>query len=145
MPKPISAVPSSPCGSDSHASPSDSTEVVFPRRRRHFSPTQKLRIVEQADRCTKRGELEALLRREGIYSSHLYAWRKALAAQSHQGCQPAKPGRNPLRDAKDLQIATLQKDSARLKKELDLAYKLIELQKKVYELLGLDLPRSDNG
>ena len=84
MPKP-SMVPSS--------SPSTSSEVVAPPgKRRSFSPAEKLRIVREADACSERGQVEALLRREGIYSSHLASWRKALGRYGSDGLSARKPG-----------------------------------------------------
>jgi transposase-like protein len=68
MPKP--AVPPTPAEA--------SNEVVVPARRRSFTPAEKLRIVREADACVARGDIEAMLRREGIYSSHLSMWRKAV-------------------------------------------------------------------
>ena len=128
----------------SSASPSSSNEVVAPpAKRRSFSPAEKLRILRQADACSERGEVEALLRREGIYSSHLSAWRKALGRYGSDGLSARKPGRKPKRDAKDLRIEVLEKKSARLERELSLARKLIELQKKVSEILGIQLPTDE--
>lgn len=135
MPKPFSSTstPSSP-----------SSEVVAPRRRRRiFTPADKLRIVQEAGKCSERGAVEALLRREGIYSSHLTGWRKAIADQTVAGLASKRPGRKPMRDEKDVRIETLERKGARLEKELALARKLIELQKKVSEFLGVVLPQPE--
>ena len=135
MPKPT-VVPSS-----SPPSPSSSSEVVAPpAKRRSFSPAEKLRIVREADACTERGQVEALMRREGIYGSHLSNWRKALGHYGSDGLSVRKPGRKPKHDAKDLRIEALEKKSARLERELSVARKLLELQKKVSEILGIQLP-----
>jgi len=124
---------------------SKKTEVVEPpRRRRQFSPAEKLRIVREADACRERGEVGALLRREGIYSSHLAAWRKQLGAHGVEGLSSRRPGRKPVRDAKDAQIAALEKKATRLERDLELANKLIDLQKKVSEVLGVALPSSED-
>ncbi|WP_437642666.1 transposase [Sorangium sp. So ce854] len=101
-----------------------------PGKRRKFSAAEKLRIVREAAACTQRGDIEALLRREGIYSSLLAAWRKQLALHGSEALAERKPGRKPKQDAKDRRIAELEKRSARLEEKLALAEKLIDLQKK---------------
>ena len=117
-----------------------SVETVPKRgRRRSYSAAEKLRIVRQAAACTKRGDVEALLRREGIYSSHLTAWRKQLALHGSEALAGRKPGRKPKLDAKDRRIAELEQRAARLEAKLSLAEKLIDLQKKVSAILGINL------
>jgi transposase len=117
-----------------------SVEVVpKPGRRRSFSAAEKLRIVRAAASCTERGDVEALLRREGIYSSLLAAWRKGLALRGVEALAVHTPGRKPKLDAKDRRIAELEKRAARLESKLVLAEKLIDLQKKVSAILGLNL------
>lgn len=123
---------------------SPSTEVPEPRRpRRKFSPADKVRIVREAAAAKGRGDVEALLRREGIYSSHLAAWRKALDEHGVAGLQARRPGRKPNSDVKDLRIQELERKAARLQRELDVAHKLLALQKKVSELLGVTLATSE--
>jgi len=121
-------------------------ETVAKRPRRHFSPAEKLRIVKEADRCLasgKRGELEALLRREGIYSSLLSSWRTLLGAHGSAGLTTKKPGRKPkLTEAERLNVQ-LTKRNAELERKLHIANVLIALQKKAHEILGLALPESD--
>jgi transposase len=117
-----------------------SVETVPKRRgRRSFSAAEKLRIVRAAAACSQRGEIEALLRREGIYSSHLTAWRKQLTLHGNDALVGSKPGRKPKLDAKDRRIAELEKREARLSAKLSLAEKLIDLQKKVSAILGINL------
>ncbi len=117
-----------------------SVETVPKRgKRRSYSAAEKLRIVRQAAACTKRGDVEALLRREGIYSSHLTAWRKQLALHGSEALAGRKPGRKPKLDAKDRRIAELEQRAARLEAKLSLAEKLIDLQKKVSAILGINL------
>jgi transposase len=141
-----------PLGSPASAAPgaaarvsSVSVEIVpKPGRRRFFSASEKQRILGEAAACLKRGErggVEALLRREGIYSSHLTAWRKQLALRGREGLVAHKPGPKPKFDAKDRRIAELEKRAARLEAKLSLAEKLIDLQKKVSAILGIDLAR----
>lgn len=108
-------------------------------KRRSFTAAEKLRIVREAAACTKRGDIEALLRREGIYSSLLAAWRKQLALHGSEALAGHKPGRKPKLDAKDRYILELEKRAARLEAKLSLAEKLIDLQKKVSAILGINL------
>jgi transposase len=110
-----------------------------PGKRRTFTAAEKLRIVREAAACTERGDIEALLRREGIYSSHLAAWRKQLALRGSEGLAQRTPGRKPKLDAKDRRIAELEKLLARAESKLELAGKLIELQKKAAAILGVQL------
>ncbi len=114
-----------------------------PGSRRTFLASEKLRIVREAAACTKRGEIEALLRREGIYSSHLAGWRKELGLHGSEALAGRRRGRKPKLDAKDRRIAELEKRAARLEAKLSLADKLIELQKKVSAILGVNLATDD--
>jgi transposase len=118
-----------------------------PGKRRVFSAADKLRIVQEADACLatgKRGDLEALLRRERIYSSLLSAWRMQLGAYGAAGLGPKKPGRKPkLTEAEKLNLE-LTKRNAQLERKLHIANTLIALQKKAHEILGLALPESDD-
>jgi len=120
------------------------TEVVAMPKRRRFSAEEKLRILKEADACTKPGEQGALLRREGLYSSHLTEWRRARERGELDALAPRKRGRkpaavNPLeRKVTELSRA-LEKAEARAKR----AEALVELQKKISELLGIPLPKED--
>ena len=121
------------------AAPRDADSEVVPRaRRRHFSNADKRRILQAADRCTVSGEIGALMRREGVYSSSLSTWRRQreaadLAALAPQQRGPrADPGR-----ADALQIAQLTRDNDKLQSRLDKALLVIEVQKKVGALLAL--------
>jgi transposase len=109
-------------------------------RRRAFTAAYKLSVVEQADRCTEPGQLEALLRHEGLYSSHLSKWRKQLRLRGSEGLGARRPGRKPTRDASALRIAELEAKAARLEKKLAIANELLALQKKVSQLVGIALP-----
>jgi transposase len=143
QPKPLrSADPTSaPTTEGVSPHPSGVSVEVRPRsgKRRSFSAAEKLRIVRAAAACTIRGEVEALLRREGIYSSLLAAWRKELALHGSEALAGRKPGRKPKLDAKDRRIAELEKRALRLEAKLSLAEKLIDLQKKVSAILGINL------
>ena len=109
------------------------TEVVARPKRRTFSAAYKRSILEEADRCTRPGEIGALLRREGLYSSNLTTWRRQRERDEFEG---AKPGRKPASDeAKELK--RLQRENQRLKRKLEQAEMVIEVQKKLSQLLGL--------
>ena len=108
-------------------------------KRRIFTAAEKLRIVRAAAACTERGSVEALLRREGIYSSLLASWRKQLGLHGADGLAGRKPGRKPKMDAKDRRIAELEKRAAKLEAKLALAGQLLELQKKAASILGINL------
>jgi transposase len=142
-PTPLGSVTPAPAPSaqgDSRRSRSVSVETVPKRgKRRSFSAAEKLRVVRQAAACTKRGEVEALLRREGLYSSHLTAWRKQLELHGSEALAGRKPGRKPKSDAKDRRIAELELRATRLEAKLEIAEKLIDLQKKVSAILGISL------
>ncbi len=123
-------------------------EVVLPKKRRKFSATEKLRIVKAADAAVasgERGAIEALLRREGIYSSHLSAWRQQLAARGAAGLAAQKPGRKPKLDETGRQLLAATKELAVLKRKLLIANAVIELQKKAHVVLGIALPEFDEG
>jgi transposase len=116
------------------------TEVVAKAQRRRFTAAEKLRVLREADRCTKPGELGALLRREGLYSSHLSAWRAARQRGELAGLTPRRrgPKAKPV-DPRDRRIAELERDQQRLQARLERAEGLIEVQKKVSQLLGIPL------
>lgn len=132
MPKP----PTKPRTTEIVADPSNDR-----RQRRRFSKEEKLRIVREAEACTERGQLAALLRREGIYSSHLTSWRQQLKAHGEAGLAPKPVGRKRTRDERDREIEKLERQKAKLEKELLIAQKVIELQVKTHEILGIALPR----
>lgn len=116
---------------------STDSEVVAHAQRRNFSPAQKRRILEEADRCTKPGEIGALMRREGIYSSSLSTWRRQRDAADIAALAPQKRGPkiDPHR-AESLHIAQLTRERDSLKSRLDKALLVIDVQKKLAALLG---------
>ncbi len=123
-----------------------SVEVVPTKKRKQFSASVKLRIVNAAAAAVasgERGALEKLLRKEGIYSSHLSAWRQQLGARGAEGLAAQKPGRKPKLDTKDRELLAVKKQLAKAEKQLRLAKALIELQKKAHEVLGIALPEFD--
>lgn len=120
-------------------------EVVPGPQRRRFSPEYKLRVLREADACRHAGEVGALLRREGLYSSHLASWRRAREKGALSGLAPRRRGRKPDPNAaRDRQIAKLEKENARLKDQLRKAEKIIEVQKKLSEVLGLETKGLDS-
>jgi transposase len=110
-------------------------EVVVKAQRRRFTAEYKRRILQEADACTQPGEIGALLRREGLYSSHLNTWRRQRARGELQGLAPAKRGRKA--DPQAAEIVRLQRETERLTAQLARAELIIDVQKKVSELLGL--------
>jgi transposase-like protein len=122
--------------------PSESNSEVVPRaRRRQFSRADKRRILEAADRCSQPGEIGALMRREGVYSSSLSNWRRQREVADLAALAPQKRGPkvDPNR-ADALLIAQLTRDNLRLQNSLDKANLVIEVQKKLAVLLGLASP-----
>lgn len=113
-------------------------EVVATARRRQFTSGDKRRILEAADRCTQPGEIGALLRKEGIYSSHLTTWRRQRAADERAALAPHKRGRkaDPVL-AEDRRVRQLTQENDRLRRKLAQANAIIDVQKKLCALLGL--------
>ncbi len=111
-------------------------EVVPHARRRQFSNADKRRILEAADRCTRPGEVGALMRREGVYSSSLSTWRRQREAGDLAALAPQRRGpKIPANRAEMLQIAQLTRERDGLKRELDKAMLVIGVQKKLATLL----------
>lgn len=108
-------------------------ELVEGAKRRRFSAEYKLRILREAEACTRPGEVGALLRREGLYSSILSEWRKQREAGSLQALSRPR-GRKPA-DPRDAQIAALQRRAERAEAELSKARRVIEVQGNVSALL----------
>jgi transposase len=114
-----------------------SEEVVARPTRRRFSAQYKLRILQEAERCAP-GELGALLRREGLYASHLTSWRK----QRETGALAALAGhkRGPKVDPQAEALARLQRENAKVQSKLARADLIIDAQKKLLVLLNLPIP-----
>jgi transposase-like protein len=120
-------------------------EVVAKAERRRFSAEYKRRILREADACSQPGELSALLRREGLYSSHLSTWRAARERGELAGLSPRKRGpKARSKDPRDKRITQLEREVLRLRARAERAEALIEVQKKVSELLGIELPSPPN-
>ncbi len=125
-------------GSAPPVSPPSAYSEVLPRaRRRTFSNADKRRILQAADNCTKPGEIGALMRREGVYSSSLSTWRRQREAADLAALAPVKrgPKADPHR-AESLHIAQLTRERDNFKLRLDKALLVIDVQKKLAALLG---------
>jgi transposase len=113
--------------------------------RRRFTADEKLRILREADGCTQPGQLGGLLRREGLYSSHLSTWRRQRDAGTLAGLAPKRRGRKPKADDPlVIENEQLQRENQRLAAKLRQAETIIEVQKKLSEVLGIPLPPSGN-
>lgn len=110
--------------------------------RRQFSLEYKRRILAEADGCSQRGELGALLRREGLYSSHLDKWRKQREQGVLTGSNGQKRGRKP--DPQADEIARLQRENEQMRSRLERAERIIEVQKKLAQLLGMMYGESES-
>ena len=119
-------------------------EVVPKAVRRSFSAAYKLRIVEEADQCTERGQIGALLRREGLYSSQLATWRRLRDEGGLQALAPKTRGRKASQDAREVEIAALRRENERLHKQLQQAELIIGAQKKLAAALEQTLTDSED-
>ena len=130
---------------DTSLAPTETTETEVKTRpkRRYFTTNYKLRILKEVDACSNHGEIGALLRREGLYSSHISTWRKARDEGARKGLGkkrgPAPAPKNPFFD----ELKKLQRENAKLHKRLAKAEAIIEFQKKIAEIL--DGPSSMKG
>jgi len=118
-------------------------EVLEKAKRRRFTAEYRLDIVRQADACKEPGEIGALLRREGLYSSALLLWRR----QRDVGALSTMKGqkRGPKAKVVDPQVTALTKENARLQRKLTQAEAIIEVQKKIAEILGIHpKPQTDD-
>jgi transposase-like protein len=125
--------------------PSD-PEVPEKAARRRFTVEYKLQILRQADVCGDGGGVGALLRREGLYSSHLTTWRRQRDAGILSGLRPKPRGRkaNPIHPL-EVENEQLRKENNRLQKRLKQAELIIEVQKKISQMLGIPLETLEKG
>lgn len=123
-----------------HASSRPEVQVRAKRTRRVFTAAQKTAILKAADGCTKPGELGALLRREGLYSSHIHDWRRARDNADRDALAPRKRGPKSKTvdavDTRDKRITDLERELAKERARRERAEALVEIQKKVAALLG---------
>ncbi len=123
--------------------PDPEVKPATPRRR--FSAREKLRILEEADACTEPGEVGALVRREGIYSSYLSRWRRARDRGQLDGLRAKKRGPKGTIDRElAKENATLRRENERLRVRLEQAETIIEVQKKLSQMLGLERPAQES-
>ncbi len=115
-------------------------EVLAKPKRRRFTAEYRLRILEEADRCAGTGELGQLLRREGLYSSHLANWRRARRDGALRGLRSKKRGAKPkASNPLEPKVRELEAKVARLEKDLHKAHIILDVQEKVAGLLGFSL------
>jgi transposase-like protein len=117
-------------------------EVVARPKRRRFTAEYKLQILREADACKQPGEIGALLRREGLYSSHLVQWRRQREQAAHTQLKSRKRG--PKAKARDPRLKQLERENARLQRRLKRVALLLDIQKKVGALLGIPLKNLDD-
>jgi transposase len=129
------------------AAPPPDPEVSAKVQRRRFTPAYKASIVEQAMACTEPGQIGALMRREGLYSSALTLWRRQYQSGALQALKDDKRGRKRTRDAKDQELERLRREVEQLNKKLHQAELIIDIQKKVAALLGnpIETPSNNEG
>ena len=136
-------------GGATRSAPADAPSVPDPEvsakgTRRHFTAEYKRRILEEADACGP-GGIVALLRREGLYSSHLVTWRRRREEGETAALRPQKRGRKPIpRNPLAAENARLQRENERLQKRLRQAETIIDVQKKLCEMLGLPVATTES-
>ncbi len=133
-------------GSAASIVPPPDPEVAATAKRRQFSGSERRRILAAADRCTQTGEIGALLRREGIYSSQLATWRKQRAAMERAALEPKQRGRKAdpaIAEAR--RMDELTRENGRLRHKLAQAHTIIDVQKKLCTLLGLPTDDTPDG
>lgn len=117
------------------------SEVVAKAKRKRFTAAEKLRILREVEACQGSGEIGALLRREGIYSSYLSTWRKQRELGVLDGLAPRKRG--PKLDPQAIELARLRRENERLQERLRRAELIIDVQKKVARMLGETIEAPD--
>ena len=118
----------------------EDVEVSSKAQRRRFTAEYKREVLRKAEACKQWGEIGALLRAEGLYSSQLTSWRQAQERGEMTGLAPKKRGRKPAPpDPRDKKIVELERQNARLTARAERAEALVEVQKKVASLLGYPL------
>ena len=118
------------------AAPPPDPEVSAKTQRRRFTPAYKASIVEQVMACTEQGQIGALLRREGLYSSAITLWRRQYQSGALRALKDDKRGRKTIRDPRDQELERQRREIEHLNKKLHKAELIIDIQKKVAALLG---------
>jgi len=115
-------------------------EVAKQPTRRSFTAEYKRRILKEADAAKEPGEVGALLRREGLYSSHLTTWRQARERGELAGLAPRQRGPKTIEEMVPAgKVKRLERENTRLKQELEKAQLIIDFQKKLSEMLGIEM------
>jgi transposase-like protein len=123
----------------------EDVEVAAKGKRRQFTAKYKQEILRKAEACTQPGEIGALLRSEGLYSSHLTTWRQARERGELAGLAPRTRGRKPVPpDPRDKRIVELERQVTRLTARAERAEGIVEVQKKVAALLGRPFESEDS-
>jgi len=130
-------------GAVPEAAPHPNPEVVAKPRRRAFTAEYKQRILQEADAARVSGSIGALLRREGLYSSHLVTWRRERDAGILDALTPRKRGPKSKRHPLEEENQKLRRQNERLAEQLRKAEIIIDVQKKVAALLGRPIPAPD--
>jgi transposase len=119
-------------------------EVSDRPKRRTFTAKYKLEVLRELDGCNEAGHVGAVLRREGLYSSHISKWREKRESGELQGLKPKQRGR-PAKPRNSLapELERLARENARLREELRKAGLIIEVQKKLSEMLGPPVPEKN--
>ena len=123
------------------AGPAPDPAVEAHPKRRRFGAEYKLRILREADACKQPGEIGALLRREGLFSSHLVTWRRERDRVARSGMSARKRG--PKARVVDPKIKQLERENAKLRRRLERVELMLEIQKKASEMLGIPLKNLD--
>jgi len=119
-------------------------EVPEKKPRRRFTAAYKLRILQEIDNCTESGGIGMILRREGLYSSNLANWRRARDRGLLSAMSPQKRGRKPKeKNPLTAEVAKLQKEKQKLEHKLKRAELIIEAQKKISQILGIQQNLND--
>jgi transposase len=119
--------------------PRPNPEVLARAKRRTYTADFKLKVLGEADTARGSGEIGAVLRKYGLYSSHLTNWRQERKSGILQGLEPQKRGRKSKANPLDVEIEKLRRDNEQLTDRLRKAELVIDVQKKVAMLLGIPL------
>jgi transposase-like protein len=125
--------------------PIPNPEVPAKPKRRQFTAEYKRFILDAAEACRDEGAIGALLRREGLYSSHLTTWRRQREQGEREALAPKKRGRKSTANPLEEENQRLRAENTRLSRRLEQAELIIDVQKKVSALLGISLPEVKGG
>ncbi len=143
-PKRSGGEPNGVANNSANAPSTPDPEVRAQQKRRRFTAKYKVRIVEEAQKCTEQGQVGALLRREGLYSSTLTNWRRQYQRGAFCAFKDEKRGRKCTRDSRDQELERLRRENERLGRKLAHAELIIDIQKKVAAMLGYPIEESQD-